>query len=87
MIWGIYLTDKLKQKKKNKDGKSNLHFTIQKFPMRKFDHLMETISTGPNHSAAVSVKRSLYSWGNAEGGRLGLNEKEFKNAKIEPILV
>lgn len=48
---------------------------------------METISTGPNHSAAVSVKRSLYSWGYAEGGRLGLSESEFKMAKIEPILV
>lgn len=55
--------------------------------MRKFDFLMETISTGPNHSAAVSVKRSLYSWGHGEGGRLGLSDKEFKNAKIEPILV
>jgi len=55
--------------------------------MRKFDFLMESISTGPNHSAAVSVKKSLYSWGHPEGGRLGLSDKEFKNAKLEPILV
>ena len=55
--------------------------------MRKFDFLMESISTGPNHSAAVSVKKSLYSWGFAEGGRLGLEKKDFKSAKYEPILV
>ncbi len=55
--------------------------------MRKFDFLMESLSTGPNHSAAVSVKKTLYSWGYGDAGRLGINEKEFKNAKIEPVLV
>lgn len=55
--------------------------------MRKFDFLMESLSTGPNHSAAVSVKKTLYSWGYADAGRLGISEKDYKNARIEPILV
>ena len=59
-----------------------------KFPnINKFDVLMETISTGPNHSASVSVKKGIYSWGNGEGGRLGLNHDEMKKAKAEPLLV
>jgi len=55
--------------------------------MRKFDFLMEQLSTGPNHSAAVSVKKTLYTWGYGEGGRLGLSDKEIKNARFEPIMV
>lgn len=48
---------------------------------------MESISTGPNHSASVSVKKSLYCWGNGEGGRLGLNKEESAKSKNEPVIV
>ena len=48
---------------------------------------MESISTGPNHSAGVSVKKQVYSWGYSEGGRLGLSKEDAKKAKFEPTLV
>ena len=50
---------------------------MNKFPnVGKFDVLMETISTGPNHSSAMSVKKSIYTWGYFSGGRLGLKREE-----------
>ena len=63
--------------------------SVNKFPnVGKFDVLMESLATGPNHSAAVSVKKALYTWGYAEGGRLGLKTgDENKKAKAEPVLV
>ena len=33
---------------------------------------MSQISTGPNHSAALSIKRQIFTWGFPQGGRLGL---------------
>ena len=62
--------------------------SINKFPnIGKFDILMESISTGPNHSAAVSVKKSIYTWGYNDAGRLGLKPEVAKKAKAEPILL
>jgi len=60
---------------------------ITKFPQGKFDFLMDTLSTGPSHSAAVSVKRALYTWGHNDIGRLGLDPKESKRARKEPVIV
>jgi|LauGreDrversion4_2_1035121.scaffolds.fasta_scaffold54291_2 hypothetical protein len=48
---------------------------------------MELISTGPNHSAGISVKKALYCWGFSQGGRLGLNKSEQTRAKMEPVIV
>ena len=48
---------------------------------------MSTISTGPRHSAAVSIKKELYTWGGEQGGRLGLDSDYCKKAEREPILV
>jgi alpha-tubulin suppressor-like RCC1 family protein len=69
--------------------KSNANFkSINRFPnSKKFDVIMESISTGPNHSAGVSVKKQAYSWGYSEGGRLGLSKEDAKKAKFEPTLV
>lgn len=84
--WGKYLKEKVKSKKEGIKGAEVK--TMIKFPnINKFDVLMETISTGPNHSASVSVKKGIYSWGNGEGGRLGLQHDEMKKAKVEPLLV
>ena len=69
--WGKYLKEKIKNKKQGLKGADVK--TMTKFPnISKFDVLMETISTGPNHSASVSVKKAIYTWGNGEGNRLGL---------------
>jgi alpha-tubulin suppressor-like RCC1 family protein len=48
---------------------------------------MSTLSSGPSHSSAVSVKKELYTWGHKQGGRLGLNMEECKRTKREPVLV
>jgi len=48
---------------------------------------MLQISTGPSHSAAISVTKNLYTWGYKQGGRLGLTQEESKKAKREPVFV
>lgn len=70
--WGKYMADKIERKMggdvqvaKGSDIKSVSYF-------QKFDVLMSSLATGPNHAAGVSVKKSLYSWGLSDGGRLGL---------------
>ena len=49
--------------------------------------LLDSISSGPNHSAGVSVKKGIYTWGYPDGGRLGLSKAEAKRAKNEPMAV
>jgi alpha-tubulin suppressor-like RCC1 family protein len=38
---------------------------------------MDSISTGPSHSSAVSLKKTLYTWGYKQGGRLGLETDDL----------
>jgi alpha-tubulin suppressor-like RCC1 family protein len=45
------------------------------------------LSTGPSHSAAVSVKNQLFTWGYKHSGRLGLDVEECQRARREPIKV
>lgn len=86
--WGKFLKDKIIQKTEGKKAGSSDIKQMNRFPdSSKFDVLMESISTGPNHSACVSVKKSLYCWGNGEGGRLGLNKEEAAKCKNEPVAV
>jgi alpha-tubulin suppressor-like RCC1 family protein len=70
--WGKYMAEKMESKMggdvqvpKGSDIKSVSYF-------QKFDVLMSSLATGPNHAAGISVKKSLYSWGLSDGGRLGL---------------
>lgn len=86
--WGKYLKDKIALKVEGKKAGASDIKSINKFPdSNKFDILMDSISTGPNHSASVSVKKRLFTWGNGEGGRLGLNRDEVKRASSEPVVV
>jgi alpha-tubulin suppressor-like RCC1 family protein len=48
---------------------------------------MYQISTGPSHSSSLSVKKTMYTWGTNETGRLGLEQKDVKRARREPTLV
>ena len=48
---------------------------------------MESLASGPNHSASISVKKTLYSWGNGESGRLGMTKEELNKSKAEPVAV
>lgn len=84
---GGYLKDKINNKLQGIKSVSEVK-SINKFPnTNKFDVLMESLSTGPNHSAAISINKSLYTWGLADGGRLGLKKDDLKKAKNEPIIV
>jgi alpha-tubulin suppressor-like RCC1 family protein len=88
LLWGKYLKDKIALKIEGKKSGASDIKSINKFPdSNKFEVLMESISTGPNHSASISVKKSLYTWGNGEGGRLGLTKDESEKAKNEPVAV
>ncbi len=58
------------------------------FPnLSRFDVYMGQISTGPNHSAGVSLKNQLYTWGNKEGFKLGLLDEDARIAKNMPVMV
>lgn len=48
---------------------------------------MGHISTGPNHSAGVSLKNLLYTWGYKDGFKLGLLDEDAKLAKNMPVMV
>ncbi len=48
---------------------------------------MGQISTGPNHSAGVSLKNQLYTWGYKHGFKLGLMDEDAKIAKNMPVVV
>ena len=48
---------------------------------------MGQISTGPNHSAGVSLKNQVYTWGYKDGFKLGLLDEDAKLAKNMPVIV
>ena len=56
----------------------------QKYPVKE---LMKSISAGPSHSGAISVKKQIYTWGYNESGRLGLSKSLSKDARRLPMLV
>lgn len=99
LVWGDYLKNKFslnfdpnkeeEPKKGPQFGKVEVNVKqFQPFPTQgKIDTLMGQITTGPSHSAGVSVKRSLYTWGHNDSKRLGLPEKDQEYAKKRPILV
>jgi alpha-tubulin suppressor-like RCC1 family protein len=86
--WGKYLKEKIEGHKKTGGAPK----AINRFPNTsnhagKFDILLESISTGPNHSAGISVKKCPYTWGYPEGGRLGLSQHDELRAKNEPMII
>lgn len=103
-IWGKYLLAKQLQAEKNEDQKQAKDKNVQNdgdkegeskieqisgFPQSgKFNILMASVETGPNHTCAIAANKQLYVWGhNNINDRLGLiNTNDSGKASASPML-